>query len=288
MKKWMKVIAALMIGATTLGSFKGVNAQEDKYGFGDRKELVVAISAGYEPFMYEEDGELKGYDHDIFSELEKRTGIKVTYENADFSGLLGLVESGRADIAAAQLTPTPEREENFAFAEPTTYYGSTLVVKSDNEEIKSVDDLKGKTVGTGSGNNMQGIVDDMYEKGDINWEVFTSATLENMLQDVANGRIDAMLAQDVQAYMAIDRSGVDAKVLPPFETSFGCFVVKKDNTELLDALNAFIKDIKEDGTLTAISEKWVGKDISKDPTVKDDSSEQEESEDSEDTTEETK
>ena len=81
---------------------------------------------------------------------------------------------------------------------------------------------------------------------------------------------------------------MDAKVLPPFETSFGCFVVKKDNTELLDALNAFIKDIQEDGTLTAISEKWVGKDISKDPTVKDDSSEQEESEDSEETTEETK
>lgn len=228
-----------------------------------REELVVAISPGYEPFMFEKDGEMTGYDHDILMEYEKRTGTKVVYETADFSGLLGLVESGRADVVAAQLTPTPEREENFAFTEPITYYGSTIVVHKDNDEIKSVKDLKGKTVGTGSGNEMQQKVDEMYEEGDINWEIYTSATLENMLQDVSNKRLDAMLAQDVQAYVAINKSGADAKVLPPFETSVGTFAVKKDNTDLLEELNNFIKEIKEDGTLTEISNKWIGEDISK-------------------------
>lgn len=228
-----------------------------------REELVVAISPGYEPFMFEKDGEMTGYDHDILMEYEKRTGTKVVYETADFSGLLGLVESGRADVVAAQLTPTPEREENFAFTEPITYYGSTIVVHKDNDEIKSVKELKGKTVGTGSGNEMQQKVDEMYEEDDINWEIYTSATLENMLQDVSNKRLDAMLAQDVQAYVAINKSGADAKVLPPFETSVGTFAVKKDNTDLLEELNNFIKEIKEDGTLTEISNKWIGEDISK-------------------------
>ena len=63
--------------------------------------------------------------------------------------------------------------------------------------------------------------------------------------------------------MAIEKSGVKCKVVTPaFESSCGALAVKKDNTELLDGLNAFIKEIKEDGTLKAISEKWIGADVS--------------------------
>lgn len=240
---------------------------ENSYGLDDMDQLVVAISAGYEPFMFEEDGQLQGYDYDLLAEFENRTGIEVVYEEADFSGLLGLVESGRADVVAAQLTPTPEREENFAFTAPITYYGSTVIVHEDNEEIQNVEeDLAGKTIGVGSGNEMQQTVEEMYEDGEINWEVYTSATLENMLQDVSNGRLDGMLAQDVQAHVAINRSDSPAKALPPFEVSTGTLGVKKDNQNLLDGLDAFILDIKEDGTLSEISEKWVGADISVDPS----------------------
>lgn len=268
MMKYLKWMLACVLSVFAVSNVFGLaaSAQDDPYGFGDRDQLVVAISAGYEPFMFYDGDELKGYDYDIFAELEARTGIEIVYEEADFSGLLGLVESGRADLVAAQLTPTPEREENFAFTQPITYYGSTIVVHEDNEEIQTVDDLAGKTIGTGSGNNMQGLVDDMYEDGELNWEVYTSATLENMLQDVANGRLDAMLAQDVQAYMAIERSGVPAKVLPPFEVSVGTLAVDKENTELLEALNNFIQELKDDGTLAGISEKWIGQDISVSPT----------------------
>lgn len=241
---------------------EGEESEGDQAANSEREELVVAISAGYEPFMFEKDGELTGYDHDILEEYEERTGTKVVYENADFSGLLGLLESGRADTVAAQMSPTPEREEKFAFTEPITYYGSTIVVAEDNDEIQSVEDLAGKTVGVGSGNEMQQDIEAMYEDGEINWEVYTSATLENMLQDVVNGRLDAMVAQDVQAYVAINKTDAPAKVLPPFESSTGHFVVRKDDKALLDELNAFIEEIRADGTLTAISEKWIGTDIS--------------------------
>ena len=232
------------------------------YGL-DMETITVAISSGYEPFLYDdENGNLVGYDADMWAEFEKRTGIKVEWERADFSGLLGLLQSGKADCVCAQLTPTPEREENFAFTEPETYYGSTLVVRSDNEEIQSVEDLAGKTIGVGAGNNMQQTVEAMYEEGEIEFEVYTSATLENMLEDVELGRIDCMLAQDIQAYIAIEKSGADCKVLTPYETSVGAIAVNKDDTQLLDGLNAFIAEIKADGTLSAISEKWIGADVS--------------------------
>ena len=242
---------------------KETEESSDKLDLGlDIESVTVATSPGYEPFEFEEDGELKGYDVDIWNEFEERTGIEVKWEYADFSGLLGLISSGKADAVSAQMSPTPEREESFCFSDPVNYYGSTVVVAEDNEEIKSVDDLSGKTVGVGSGNAMQQSVEAMYPDGDVKFEVYTSATLEAMLDDIAYGRIDAVLAQDIQTYMAMKANeNLKLKVLDPFEYGTATIVFDKENTELIDAMNKFIEILREDGTLKEISEKWVGVDI---------------------------
>lgn len=237
-------------------------AKEKKYGI-DLQEIIVATSPGYDPFEFMKDGELVGYDIDIWKEFEKRTGIKVKWEFTDFSGLLGLLQSDKAQVVAAQLSPNPEREKNFAFTQPVSYYGSVVVVSESNNEIKSVNDLAGKKVGVGSGNTMKDAVEKLYPNKDVTFEVYTSATLENMLADVEFNRIDAFLGQNVQVYMAIAKSGSKCKVLPPFETSVGSLVVNKENKELLDGLNMFLDEIKKDGTLAEISSKWIGQDISK-------------------------
>jgi len=144
-----------------------------------------------------------------------------------------------------------------------SYYGSTVVVAEDNDEIQSVEDLSGKVVGTGSGNNMQQVVEEMYPDGDVTFETYTSATLEAMLTDLVYGRIDAVLAQDIQTYMAMQANEeLKVKVLDPFQYSEGCLVMDKSSTELADAVNAFLADLREDGTLSEISEKWIGEDIS--------------------------
>ena len=242
---------------------KETEESSDKLDLGlDIESVTVATSPGYEPFEFEEDGELKGYDVDIWNEFEERTGIEVKWEYADFSGLLGLISSGKADAVSAQMSPTPEREESFCFSDPVNYYGSTVVVAEDNEEIKSVDDLSGKTVGVGSGNAMQQSVEAMYPDGDVKFEVYTSATLEAMLDDIAYGRIDAVLAQDIQTYMAMKANeNLKLKVLDPFEYGTATIVFDKENTELRDAMNKFIEILREYGTLKEISEKWVGVDI---------------------------
>lgn len=179
-------------------------AKDDKLDLGlDADSVTVATSPGYEPFEFEEDGKLKGYDVDIWNEFSERTGIEVKWEYADFSGLLGLLSSGKADAVSAQMSPTEERKDSYLFSDPVDYYGSTVVVAKDNDEIKSVKDLSGKTVGVGSGNSMQQAVEEMYPKGDVKFEVYTSATLEAMFDDIAYGRIDAVLAQDIQTYMAM-------------------------------------------------------------------------------------
>lgn len=246
----------------TDASEAGDGEDTNTYGL-DMDKIVVATSPGYEPFEYEEDGELMGYDVDIWKEFEERTGIEVEWEYTDFSGLLGLLQSGKADVVAAQMSPTEEREESFIFSDPVSYYGSTVVVAEDNDEIQSVEDLSGKVVGTGSGNNMQQVVEEMYPDGDVTFETYTSATLEAMLTDLVYGRIDAVLAQDIQTYMAMkSNEELKIKVLEPFQYSEGCLVMDKSNTELADAVNTFLADLREDGTLSEISEKWIGEDIS--------------------------
>lgn len=277
-KRMLSIMLYLTMGVTVMAGCSGNTEETDAaetdasetegeegtntYGL-DMDKIVVATSPGYEPFEYEEDGELKGYDVDIWKEFEERTGIEVEWEYTDFSGLLGLLQSGKADVVAAQMSPTEEREESFIFSDPVSYYGSTVVVAEDNDEIKSVEDLSGKVVGTGSGNNMQQIVEEMYPDGDVTFETYTSATLEAMLTDLVYGRIDAVLAQDIQTYMAMkSNEELKIKVLEPFQYSEGCLVMDKSNTELADAVNTFLADLREDGTLSEISEKWIGEDIS--------------------------
>lgn len=277
-KRMLSIMLCLTMGVTVMAGCSGNTEETDAaetdasetegeegtntYGL-DMDKIVVATSPGYEPFEYEEDGELKGYDVDIWKEFEERTGIEVEWEYTDFSGLLGLLQSGKADVVAAQMSPTEEREESFIFSDPVSYYGSTVVVAEDNDEIKSVENLSGKVVGTGSGNNMQQIVEEMYPDGDVTFETYTSATLEAMLTDLVYGRIDAVLAQDIQTYMAMkSNEELKIKVLEPFQYSEGCLVMDKSNTELADAVNTFLADLREDGTLSEISEKWIGEDIS--------------------------
>ena len=226
------------------------------------ESVTVATSPGYAPFEYQDGDELVGFDVDIWNEFSERTGIEVNWEFADFSRLLGLISTGKADAVSAQMAPNEEREKSFCFSDPTNYYGSTVVVAAENEEIKSVNDLAGKTVGVGSGNTMQQSVEEIFPNGEVNFETYTSATLEAMLSDLMYGRIDAVLAQDLQTYMAMQENPqLKVKVLPPFEYAPGCIVFAKDNTELRDAMNEFLQIIREDGTLKELSEKWIGEDI---------------------------
>lgn len=234
---------------------------ENNYGL-DIDTITVATSPGYEPFEFMDGDELVGYDVDIWNEFEERTDITIEWEQADFSGLLGLLDTERADVIAAQMGPTPEREEKYAFSNPISYFGAIVAVHEDSDVEDPTEDLEGSTLGVGAGNDQQQVLQEFYEEGDIQWEIYNSGTLENMLSDIEFGRLDGAVGQNIQVSMAIDAGDLPLKITKPFEESVGTLVVRKDDTELLDAINAYIADIQADGTLSEISEKWVGSDVS--------------------------
>lgn len=274
MKK--KILSILLVAAMTSAIFSGCgNAKKEE---GAKKETVekenlmdvgldvdsvtVATSPGYEPFEYKDGDKLVGYDVEIWEEFEKRTGIKVEWEFTDFSGLLGLLDSKKADAVSAQMAENPERLEKYCFSDAVDYYGSCVVVAEDNKDIKSINDLAGKKVGCGAGNEMKTAVEEVFPNGEVEFEIYQSATLENMLSDLMFGRIDAVLAQDIQTYMSIKKNeNLKINVLEPFAYDPAQIVFHKDNTELRDAMNQVLDAMREDGTLKELSMKYVGEDI---------------------------
>ncbi len=116
-----------------------------------KKVVKVGTSAGRSPFIFKEGEKVKGFDAEIIEAAAKKAGYKVEWSVSDFEGLFGLLDSGRIDTIANELSVSPERKKKYDFSIPYVYSGSVFAVKKDNNTIKSIEDLKGKTVGVGLG-----------------------------------------------------------------------------------------------------------------------------------------
>lgn len=265
MKKILSVLLCFVLSSVFLVGCSGEKKEEDSAKKEEKIEsITVATSPGYAPFEFEENGELKGYEIDIWKEIEKRTGIKVNWEYADFSGLLGLLQSKKADVVSAQMSPDEEREKIFDFSDPISYSSQVLIVKEDNDEIKGIDDLAGKKVGIGSGNSSQSVIEEKYPNGEVKIENYTSATFDNQFKDLEYGRLDVVLAQDIQVLQMIKAGTVKCKILDkPIQSAPACFIVNKGEEQLVKIINDCLTEMREDGTLLEISNKWLGSDITK-------------------------
>lgn len=225
--------------------------------------LVVGMSGGYKPYTYLDDnGEITGFDVDVWKEIASRLGASVEFETADFSGLFGLLDSGKLTTIANQITVTDERLEKYDFTDPYVYYGAQLVVKNDNEDIKSLEDLKGKKVGVSLGSNYEQIVKDFDINNEI--DVITYESYQGSLQDVSIGRIDAVLNDKLAGLIAIEESGLDIKFGgEPVESLKNAFPMLKNeaNSQLIERVNKALSDMREDGKLSEISLRYFPVDI---------------------------
>jgi len=225
--------------------------------------LKIGTSGGYHPYTFMNDKqELDGFEIDVWKEIGKRAGYDVEFTPSAFVGLFGMLDAGRIDTIANQIAITEERMEKYLFTETYVFSGSQMLVKGDNDSITKIEDLKGKKVGVALGSN--------YEKDlrayDVNneIEIVTYEDYAGSVQDVALGRIDAMVNDKLAAMMNIKKSGLDIKLGgdPIAVTQIAApFVNKEDNNEMIKNINEAILSMHEDGTFTEISNKWFEVDI---------------------------
>lgn len=223
--------------------------------------LNVGMSGGYFPFTFVKLDELQGFEVDFINAVAKETGDEVNFVTMSFSGLIGALESGRIDTIANQITITPEREAKFAFSQPYVFDGAQVVVKEGNEDtIGSVEDLSGKTVAVNLGSNFEELLNELPNAGEIDIRTYES----NIAQDTALGRVDAFVMDRVSSAQLIAESPLPLALAgKPFSEIRNALPFRNDDKgqALRDRFDAAITKLKEDGTLTEISEKWFGSDI---------------------------
>ena len=223
--------------------------------------IRVGMSGGYFPFTFVKQDELQGFEVDLMNALAAKTGDTVEFTTMSFSGLIGALESDRIDTIANQITVTPDREAKFAFSQPYVYDGAQVVVKKGNEtEITGVDSLKGRTVAVNLGSNFEQLLRELPFADEIDIRTYES----NIEQDTALGRVDAFVMDRVSSAQVIKESPLPLALAgEPFSEIQNALPFRNDaeGVALRDKLDAALTELKADGTLKAISEKWLGQDV---------------------------
>jgi putative amino-acid transport system substrate-binding protein len=221
----------------------------------------VGMSGGYFPFTFVKLDELQGFEVDFINALAAETGNEVNFVTMAFSGLIGALESGRLDTVANQITITPDREAKFVFSQPYVYDGAQVVVKKGNEAtIHGPEDLSGKTVAVNLGSNFEQLLNNLPNADEIEIKTYES----NIAQDTALGRVDAFVMDRVSSAQLIKKSPLPLALAGKSFSQIRNALPFRDTDEgraLRDEIDAAITTLKENGTLTEISEKWFGTDI---------------------------
>lgn len=222
----------------------------------DGNTYVVATDNGYVPFEYidEETNELVGFDIDLIEALADEADIDIEFQTLEFDGIVAGIGSGRFDIAIAGMGITEERKESIDFSEPYYHGGLILAVQEDNDEIKSIDDIDGKSVATRTGSTSQ---EYLTENTDADIEAFPG--IIEGYQNVISGRNDAILYDlpNVQYYTEKEAKG-ELKTVGERLTSEDYGIAFPKGSELRDEIDEALKVLKEDGTYDDIYEEWFG------------------------------
>ncbi|MGP9653466.1 amino acid ABC transporter substrate-binding protein [Halomonas sp. AOP35-4E-18] len=247
--------ATVTLAALSLSAASGLfaaSAQADT--------LRVGMSGGYFPFTFVEQDELKGFEVDVMNAVGEITGDDIEFVTASFSGLAGMLESGRIDTIANQITITPEREAKYLFTSPYVYDGAQVVVREGNEAIKGVEDLSGKSVAVNLGSNYEQLLREQPNADDIDIRTYES----NIEQDVALGRVEAFVMDRVSATQVIKEKGLPLELAgQPFSTIENALPFRDDEAgrEQRDRVDAALAELRDSGELGEISAKWFDTDI---------------------------
>ncbi len=225
-------------------------------------ELKVGTETEFAPFDFIDAGEHKGLNVDLFAEIGKELGVKITWVALPWESVLPGLEGGKFDMVAGPATITKARTERYRFTLPIAEATVALLKRAKDDSIKKPEDIAGKTVGAGKASaqldQLKAFAATLPGKTTVREYVDNSTAYA----DMAAGRIVAVgNSLPNIAYVAAQRPDTFAVVLPPFgQKSYFGFIGRKDadNKALMDAIDGAIAKIKADGRLAKMQQKWFG------------------------------
>jgi cystine transport system substrate-binding protein len=220
--------------------------------------LRVGTEGTYAPFTFHDasDDELTGYDVDVITAVAENLGVEPEFSETTWDSIFAGLEAGRYDVIANQVSITEERTAKYDFSEPYTVSTGVAVVPADSTDITSIADVAGLTTAQSATSNWTQVA---TEAG------ATVESVEGFTQAIAllkQGRIDLTFNDNLAVLDYLKSSG-DTEVKIAFETDDvveqGFPVLK--GSDLAPAIDEALEELRADGTLAEISEKWFGQDV---------------------------
>lgn len=247
------VMFVLAVGLAGCGQQATKPAEQPK-----AKVLKVGSDTAFAPFEFQDEKtkEYVGFDMDLIRAIGKQMGAEVQVQGMGFDGLIPALEAGNIDATISAMTITPERAQKVNFSKPYYKSGLSMVVKSDNNTLKSFKDLEGKRIavqiGTTGAEEAKKIKDAKIREFNTAPEAF---------MELKAGGVDAVVNDlPVNEYYIAQAGGKDAKIVgdPLTSEEYGIATAKK-NTELADKINKALEELKKNGEYEKIYMKWFGK-----------------------------
>ena len=271
MKK--KFIAALLAAALCVSALTacGQKQQENDGAQGgdqlaailEKGEMVVAMEGNWSPWTYHDENtsELVGFDTEVAQCIAEKLGVKVTFVEGEFDGLLAGLEVGRYDMIVNGVGDDADRQEKYDFSIPYAYDRTAVIVRADDDSIQTMEDLAGKQ----TANTITSTYAAVAQK--YGAEVTGVDDLNQTFELLFSGRIDATLNAEVSYYDYL-RAHPDAeiKIACMYPEAIPIAIPMRKGAEsanLVEAVNKALSEIAADGTLSRLSEKYFEMDITK-------------------------
>lgn len=274
MKKSKLIVVALALVSMVLllaGCQSSTTTDSSQNGGKSVKKIIIGTGSEYKPYCFlDEKNNLTGFEIEVLKKVnEKLPQYEFEFKTFDFNAILVSLETGKIDLAAHQFEVNPDRKNKYLFGdEGVTIYDLKLAVKENRDDIKSLDDLAAinGTVEVGKASANKTAVVDRWNKehGNKLKLILEASDTTITLQNVDSGKTDAFvnIQRNADAYKTTYGAKIKT-VGEPISRSNSYYLYRKGDetgTQLKKDVDAALKALKEDGTLTELSKKWLGGD----------------------------
>ena len=269
MKKLSGIVAVMLVlvfaftgcGNTDSGSKNKGNeaASTAAAESGIPEKIIVGTNAEFPPFEYVDDnGDFAGFDIALMQAVCDKLGCKMEVNNMEFKSLLGAMQLKSIDVIAAAMTVTDERKQSVDFTD-SYYEAKQVIIVDKNSKVASFSDLDGKKIGV-----QEGTTGDLFVTPEEDGALVKDATVKRFkkgvdaVMDLKNGGVDAVVIDKNPATEFVSSNQDSLKIVED-DTAVEnyAFAIAKGNTELADAINKAVEELKADGTYDSIVKEYI-------------------------------
>ncbi len=252
-------LAKVLVAVGLMAVATPVWAQTDLDAVKQAGALRIGTEGTYAPFTFHDaSGELVGFDVEIGRAIAEHIGVEPQFVEGPWDGLIAGIDANRYDVVINQVGINAERQAKYDFSEPYIASKAVLVVREDNTDITSFEDLSGKRSAQTLTSNF-GKLAQQYGA-----ELVPTEGFDQSIALVTQGRADATINDSLSFYdFKKQQPDAEVKIVAEAEDAdFSGVLLAKNRPELLAAINAALEEIKADGTYAEISQKYFGEDVS--------------------------